>query len=229
MCKCQYLKYFELISSCVRHLPSNALQRQEMRNQFPSTFNLWWWSSKYCWWNRSIRGINAENSSEHARWCPVFVCLGLVEKYQPGEVNFVVTVQNCQHLQDITTKFSLCKICSEQSRGLCWGEMLRNLHILPQFVSFIWFLKTLQISIYLPRIDQNVLLRDRSNQWASKIQFQCQATAALFVGCWSKDSLSFQVLEHNITHSKRLNSGWGPHVFELNWFLYKFVLKNHYF
>ena len=116
MCKCQYFKYFELISSCVRHLPSNALQRQEMRNQFPSTFNLWWWSSKYwsCWWNRSIRGINAENSSEHARWCPVFVCLGLVEKYQPGEVNFVGTLQNCQHLQDKITKFSLCKICSEQ-------------------------------------------------------------------------------------------------------------------
>ena len=117
-------------------------------------------------------------------------------RYQPGEVNFVVTLQNCQHLQDITTKFSLCKICSEQSRGLCWGEMLRNLHVLPQFVSFIWFLKTLQISIYLPRVDQNVLVRDRSNQWASKIQFQCQATAALFVGCWSKDSLSFEVLEH---------------------------------
>ena len=111
--------------------------------------------------------------------------------YQPGEVDFVVTVQNCQHLQDITTKFSLCKICSEQSRGLCWGEMLRNLHVLPQFVSFIWFLKTLQISIYLPRVDQNVLVRDRSNQWASKIQFQCQATAALFVGCWSKDSFSY--------------------------------------
>ena len=77
------------------------------------------------------------------------------------------------------------------NRGLCWGEMLRNLHVLPQFVSFIWFLKTLQISIYLPRVDQNVLVRDRSNQWASKIQFQCQATAALFVGCWSKDSFSY--------------------------------------
>ena len=57
--------------------------------------------------------------------------------YQPGEVNFVGTLQSCQHLQYIITKFSLCKICSEQSRGLCWGEMLRNLHVLPQFVSFI--------------------------------------------------------------------------------------------